>query len=134
MSYRQKQRLSVAIRRGLSVVEAAAIAGVNRSSAYAAARAAGLVQAKRVAERHRRRILTLLNRGYSLRRVAAAIAISKTSVLRVRDRASDTEQQGQVRFRRSRQAANCPTCGRLVRIVPCVACVARGQACQLAGS
>jgi DNA-binding IclR family transcriptional regulator len=117
---------------GLSVTEAAAIAGICRSTAYQLAASLGLVRVTKLAPAARREVLRLIAAGQlPLQQIAAKAGVSKTSVLRIRDHAArrGARQEGR-QFRATRRAYYCPGCGARVRIVPCVACLARGATCR----
>lgn len=128
----ERDRVSRIVRAGLSVVEAAAIAGVCRSTAYQMVSSLGLVRAPRIPSAARLAALRLIaSSRLSMLEIAVQAGISKTSVLRIRDQAArrGARQEGQ-QFRQTRRAYCCPGCGARVRIAPCVACMAREAECR----
>lgn len=129
------ETLRAAIEGGLSIHEAAAVAGICRSSAYLAARDLGLVSSRgrghAVPEASRRQVLALIERGaLSLAAIATSVGISKPSVIRIRDAAAVRGakcERGE--FRATRKAYTCPGCGHRIRVMPCVACAALEASC-----
>ena len=119
-----ESKLLAAIRGGMSVVHAAAVAGMCRSSAYEVAARAGLVDEPRIDDGTRRKALELVQLGSgSLQAIAKTCGISKNSVIRIRDRAAALPSNGSAR--QTRAAYLCNGCGHRVRLRPCVICAAR---------
>ena len=124
-------KLVVALRSGLSVLQSAAIAGVCRTTAYAVASELGIAKPRRIPEELKRRAVELVDRGeLSLAGIARELGISKTAVIKSRDRMAALERGS----RQTRAAYVCAGCGHRVRLRPCVICAARGVSCQPAAS
>jgi len=123
--------LAEALANGLTIGECAAVLGMCRSRAYVLANRDALINGPLIISAERRReVLRLIHRSnLSCKEIAARVGVSKTSVLRIRDRAAKV---GAGRFARVRKSYRCPGCGATVQIAPCVLCTARGQSCQCA--
>lgn len=114
------QRLVAA---GLSLRRAGITLGIGTKKPYSLLRnRPDLRVRRRIDQRTVRRVLRLIHAGrLSYARIAITTEVSKTSVLRIRDRAAGVSQQ----FRRRRAAYRCGQCRNLVTLDPCPICEAR---------
>lgn len=108
---------------GLSLRRAGIKLGIGTKRPYSLLRDRPELRVRRrIDEQTVRRVKRLISGGrLSYARIAIATSVSKTSVLRIRDRAAGVSNQ----WRRRRVAYRCAGCRHLVSLDPCPICEAR---------